>query len=415
MRYVFRKLVNVAGIVAAIASVSHANSESPSPSDTVLQRKQTTQQQLLAPTATTFTSLAAPAQTAVSSNNAGCESCCDASCDSAGRCGRGSMSQLFGACKLRGCDSVVGCDDNSGDAPLGSNGCGLFSNLRGCDSGCDSGGSSGWFAGGIIKPGEKCFNDFISPVSNPVFFEDPRTLTQVRFLFINHEIPAALGGNSVQVYAAQIRLALSQRWSLIATKDGFIYTKSDLLDSGFADIAAGLKYNLYRDPVKGRILSVGAVMEAPTGSKKSLQGNGGGEWNFFYSSGTRILGSKRAHWLSTSGLRQPNNTRQENEIIYSSNHFDYQLSTPKPVYVFTEFNYWRYLNNGTAFPAAVEGGDLFNLGSVGVKSNDLVTQAVGLRYVPSSRVSTGAAYEFPISNLKGLMADRWTFDLIYNY
>ncbi|MBX3420695.1 MAG: hypothetical protein KF752_03980 [Pirellulaceae bacterium] len=268
---------------------------------------------------------------------------------------------------------------------------------------------------GIIKPSERCFDDFISPVSNPVFFEDPRTLTEVRFLFLHHDVPAALTGNSVQVYAAQVRLALSQRLSFIATKDGLIYSQHPLIDSGFADIAAGFKYNLYRDPAAGRILSLGTTLEIPTGSEKSLQGNGEGEWNFFATAGTRLMGSTRAHWLSAGGLRQPNDTTEENRLMYWSNHFNYRLHTSMPLYVLTEFNWWNYLNNGTAFGLPVHGGDLFNLGSVGVSGDNLVTQAVGMRYKPKRNVELGSAFEFPLTKQQGLMKNRWNFDLIVRY
>lgn len=397
MRFSLRRLFAVAGISAIFGSVSQAGITDLSPSYNVVNRTNTTSA-VIAPTAT-------------SSDCQGCSavSACDNSyscCDSAGRgCKPGLFSKFMGSqCDSGCCDNNTCCDS----------GCGLFDNVRGCDSGCGSCGG-GLLGYGIVKHSEKCFDDFCQPMTNPVFFEDPRTLTQVRFLFINHEIPQALGGNSVQVYAAQVRVALSQRLSLIATKDGFVYTKSGLLDSGYADIAAGLKYNLYRDPTCGRILSVGAVLEAPTGSKKSLQGNGGGEWNFFTSAGTRILGSTRAHWVTTGGLRQPNNENQENRVMYWSNHFDYRLNTVKPLFVFTEIHWWNYLKDGNAFAAPVQGGDLFNLGSQGVTGDNLVTQAVGTRYVPTQNVSLGGAFEFPTSNLHGLMANRWTFDLIFQY
>lgn len=397
MRFSLRRLFAVAGISAILGTVSHAGVRDTSPSSQVVNR---TSSAVIAPTATSDCQTCSAISACDNSY-----SCCDN-----GNCGckkRGLFSQFLGnQCDSGCCDSNTCCDS----------GCGLFSNLRGCDSGCDSGcGCGGLLGFGIAKHSEQCFNDFCQPLTNPVFFEDPRTLTQVRFLFINHEIPQALGGNSVQVYVAQVRVALSQKLSLIATKDGFVYTKSGLLDSGYADIAAGLKYNLYRDPSAGRILSVGAVMEAPTGSKKSLQGNGGGEWNFFTSAGTRILGSTRAHWVTTGGLRQPNNENQENRVMYWSNHFDYRLNTVKPLFVFTEIHWWNYLKDGNAFGAPVQGGDLFNLGSVGVTGDNLVTQAIGTRYVPTQNVSLGGAFEFPTSNLHGLMANRWTFDLIFQY
>ncbi|MCE3014495.1 MAG: hypothetical protein ACK56W_21240 [Pirellula sp.] len=34
------------------------------------------------------------------------------------------------------------------------------------------------FGHGWIKPSEDCYDDFISPMTNPVYFEDPRQLRQ---------------------------------------------------------------------------------------------------------------------------------------------------------------------------------------------------------------------------------------------
>ena len=296
------------------------------------------------------------------------------SCDSSG-CGAGA------------CDSAMGCDSLFGDN------CG------------------GLFGFGIIKKSDRCFDDFISPMTNPVFFEDPRSLTEARAIFINHNLPAALGGNSVQVYALQLRARLTDRLSLIATKDGFIYTQSPVLDSGTADFAAGLKYNLYRDVCNGRLLSSGFTYEIPSGTNRSLQGNGNGEWHFFVTGATR-LGSK-GHWISASGLREPNDTNLENRIWYWSNHFDRQIGD-RPVYAFTEFNWFNYLSSGNAF-GPVEGGDLFNLGAQNVTGNDLVTQAVGTKFKPRGNIEMGLAYEFPLTARQGLLDDRLTADMIFRF
>jgi hypothetical protein len=167
--------------------------------------------------------------------------------------------------------SLVGCTECDSDACGCDSGYDFSSCDGACDGGCDSPCGKQSLCGlGLIKRSDTCFDDFISPMTNPVFFEDPRNLTEVRFIFLNHNLPGALGGNSIQVYAAQIRVALTERLSLIATKDGFIYTQSSLpgLDSGFADVAAGLKYNLYRDPSAGRLLSGGF----PNGERKVATG-----------------------------------------------------------------------------------------------------------------------------------------------
>jgi hypothetical protein len=323
-----------------------------------------------------------------------------------------------GVCDSTGCTLDGGCDG----------GCGL---LRGCTGGCDGGcdsGCDGLCAGGcdglgggaqtgllgfgLIQRSDHCFDDFISPMTNPVFFEDPRTLTEARFIFINHQLPGALGGNSVQVYAMQVRAALTKRLSLIATKDGFIYTQSPVLDSGFADIAAGLKYNLYRDPVAGRLLSVGMTYEIPTGSNRSLQGNGNGEFHFFSTAGTRI--GKRSHWLIASGIREAADRNLENSMVYLSNHFDYQLPN-RPLYAFTELNWYNYTSSGSAFPLAVEGGDLFNLGAPGITGNDLVTHAIGMKAKPRSNVEAGVAWQYPMTARQGIMDNRLTADLIVRF
>jgi hypothetical protein len=345
-------------------------------------------------------------------------SVCDGGCDSS--CGKGLVSRgsifknLFGqsACDAGKCDSACGCGIGSGC------GCGIGCDASGCSScgenGCDSFGGSdrGLLGYGLIKHSDTCFNDFISPMTNPVFFEDPRTLSEVRFIFLHHNLPAALGGHSAQAYAMQVRAALTKRLSVIATKDGFVYSQSPLLEPGYLDIAAGLKYNLYRDAYNGRLLSVGMTFEAPTGSKKSLQGNGNGEFHFFTTGGTRI--GEKSHWISATGLREPADTTLENRMWYWSNHFDRQIGD-RPLYAFTEINWYHYSKDGTAFPAPVHGGDIFNLGSTGVAGDNLVTQAIGLKAKPRSNQEVGVAYEFPLSPLEGLMRNRLTADWIIRY
>ena len=75
---------------------------------------------------------------------------------------------------------------------------------------------------------DTCFSDFISPMTNPLFFEDPRTLSEVRFIFVQHKLSTALGSGEVQYVAAQVRAALTDRLSFIAVKDGFILEQSNV-------------------------------------------------------------------------------------------------------------------------------------------------------------------------------------------
>lgn len=167
------------------------------------------------------------------------------------------------------------CGDGCGDA-CGESCCSLF-------------GDCGGGIAGLIKKSDHCFDDFISPMTNPVFFEDPRTLTEARLIYANHNLPNALGGNNVQIVAMQLRGAITDDLSIIATKDGYIISDNPLLDDGWADVAAGLKLNVYKNYETQTIASVGTTFELPVGSQRSLQGNGDGEFHMFASGGTEFL------------------------------------------------------------------------------------------------------------------------------
>ncbi|MEO1979486.1 MAG: hypothetical protein ABGZ23_04430 [Fuerstiella sp.] len=246
----------------------------------------------------------------------------------------------------------------------------IGANCEGCGDRCLS-----W-----LKQSDHCFDEFISPMTNPVFFEDPRTLTEARFIFLHQALPTSLGGQNIQLYAMQLRAALTDRLSLIATKDGFIVSDNALLNDGWTDINAGLKYNLWRDPASQTILSVGATYEASFGTPRTLQGNGDGVFHLFASGGAEI--GDGAHWITGSGFRLPADTKAENQMWYWSNHLDKKIGDSS-VYLFGEANWYHYMSSGTAFGAPVQGGDLFNLGSVGIAGHDLVTGAVGLKIKPS--------------------------------
>lgn len=310
--------------------------------------------------------------------DSGCSSCCDTACQSCGGCGA--------SCGSCGCCDCGGCD------------CG------GC---CGQGRLFGLFA-----PSDHGFSDFISPMTNPVFFEDPRTLTEARLIYLHHKVPgAALGGN-VDVFAMQIRAALTERLSIIATKDGYAVSNNPLIDDGWADITAGLKYNLYRNYEYQQLLSVGLTYELPTGSQRTLQGNGDGTFNMFVTGGAELLPGM--HWISASGFILPVDTSAESQLWFWSNHFDQQLT--QSIYFLTEFNWYHWMKSGdNSALSGVEGGDLFNLGSTGVAGNDIVTGAFGLKFKPSVHLELGVCWEVPLTQRRDVLENRLTVDCILRY
>ena len=297
------------------------------------------------------------------------------------------------------CDDCCGCCDDC---------CGCGDGCCDCGSGCCRGRLFGLFA-----PSQAGFDDFISPITNPVFFEDPRTLTEARFFYLRHEVPTAVGGGLVQLWALQLRAALTERLSIVAAKDGFATSSHPIIDDGWADLSVGLKYNLLVDRAAQRILSTGFAYELPTGEASLAQGNGDGEFQIYLTGGTQLFDFM--HWISASGFRLPTDPGDGSRMWYWSNHWDAQLT--KKWYVLSELNWYNWIGAGddNLGLTGIEGLDLFNFGSAGVAGNDIVTNGYGVKCKPSRNCEIGLVYEFPLTDRRDIIENRMTFDVILRY
>ena len=264
---------------------------------------------------------------------------------------------------------------------------------------------------GLFQSSQPGFDDFISPMTNPVYFEDPRNLTEARLVYIHHKVPATALGGEIDLLALQLRAALTDRLSFIATKDGFAASSNPLIDDGWADVSAGLKYTLFSNPASQTILSGGLLFELPVGSTRTLQGKGDGLFNLFLTGGTELAGF---HWISSSGFLLPTNRSEESSLWFWSNHFDRRLGSTD-FYGLVEFSWYHFMGAGDGGVAGVEGGDLFNFGSTGVAGNDIVTGAFGLKYKPNRSVEIGVAWENPLTDRRDVLEDRLTVDFILRY
>ena len=271
---------------------------------------------------------------------------------------------------------------------------------------------------GLFGRSDREFWHFVSPQSNPLFFEDPRTLTELRLHFANQWIPNSnpvFQGGTAQYVAAQIRVAITERLSVIATKDGYFWlnpANPGVADTeGFADIGGGLKYNFYRNCETQTLASAGFTYCMPSGAQRVFQGNGNGEWHLFLSGGKEFFGC--AHWVSGAGLRIPNDGTAQSKMSYWSNSFDVQLT--KRIYALTQVNWFHWYDSGNALAANFEGNDLFNLGSNDVAGNDIVTASYGTRLKFGSYHEAGIAYEIPLTQRKDLLESRLYLDLTLRY
>ncbi len=264
----------------------------------------------------------------------------------------------------------------------------------------------------VVAPTDAAFNDFISPMTNPVFFEDPRTLSELRFIFLQHKVPIAAGGEDVLLYAMQVRAALNDRVSIIVTKDGFLPHRTRWFGTVGPTSNIGLKMNFLADVENQRLLTGGITYELPIGSTRTLRlGNGDGTINLFATYGEQV--GCHGHWLSGMGVILPADGEEESSWWYWSNHLDYHMG--RGIYALGELNWYNWFNSGTGGIPGVEGLDLFNFGSTAVVGNNIITGAFGFKYKPYDDMELGIAWEAPLSGRRDIIDNRLTVDAILRF
>jgi hypothetical protein len=205
---------------------------------------------------------------------------------------------------------------------------GVASGHSACDSCGDACGCGSLCGCGQPFMSDHAFDGFIEPISNPIWFMDPRSRTRARFVFVNHEIPASsiLGRGDLQIYALQVSVAINERLSFIANKDGYNTLQAAGLPSsasGHGDIATGLQYVFIRDTCNQFIVSGGLIAEWSQGSSSVFQGNDDGTWNSYLTAGKEL--DEKTHAIATVGWHLPANGNKESESVWSSFHLDRQI------------------------------------------------------------------------------------------
>jgi hypothetical protein len=274
-------------------------------------------------------------------------------------------------------------------------------------------------------------NDTISPVSNPIYFEDPRITSEVRPIYMYHILPnnfeyiggktVPLGGQ-VQVEALQLRYALTDKLALIATKDGYIEFQPEHNNSmatldhhyGFADVGVGLKYAFIDDPENQLIVTPGFTVTVPTGSTDVYQGYGGGEWNLFVS-GEKGFGE--FHLTGNAGFRLPDNFAEQTAQLHYSLQADYNVC--QYFIPFFAANGYTVLSDGNqkrlGVPLNTELYDLINSGSEDARGTTQFTVGGGFRSRLVQNVDVGVAYEAGVVDPVGIFKGRITADVIWRF
>lgn len=286
-------------------------------------------------------------------------------------------------------------------------------------------------------PIEDPFAEAIRPISNPTHFDLAIPRTQLHPIFIYNEMPdtvdTILGqvpvGGDYQLYALQFEIALSERLSINATKDGYIvFDPQSVLTQteGFANLGAGLKYAWLYQPEKKLASNVQLLFEIPLGDRAVWQGTGDG---VLIPSVSTLKLAGPFQFAHQFGFKLPLDDNAESTIFYTSAHVSFEAT--KWFQPLAEISWFSVIDEGDggprfgdhiggALPAVVgfEAGDLVNWGAANANRNpNFVTGALGFRITPPGKPYTfGAAWEAPLTTEnEGLLENRFTVDMVWKF
>lgn len=257
-------------------------------------------------------------------------------------------------------------------------------------------------------------NQFVHPITSPYYHENSFVTTDIRVWYLYHKFDndgvanGGIGGDA-QVAAVQVRLALTDRLQFVAYKDGFTWFEDSVVnDEGWNDIAAGLKYNFYRDIPAELYMAAGLGYQIDWGDSDVLQddqlirawfsadkGFGkfhlGGTLNYFHAVGTE----------SSLG---------NSDTISWHLHADYYLTDWfSPV---VEVNGYHTVDEGTV-AVPFSGLDVANLG--GGQSEDVVTLGLGGELRLWENTALRVAYEFGLTDNSQLFGERVTASFVWSF
>jgi len=263
-------------------------------------------------------------------------------------------------------------------------------------------------SGNTPKPEHKV----VRPLTAPYFHEDAFVTSDLRAWYVNHQFYGDTIRGEVDVYALQVRLALTERLQLVAYKDGYTDFSGGALagNNGWNDIAAGLKYAFIQDWESQFHLAGGIGYEISLGDDEVLQDTN--EYRLWISANK---GFDRLHLGLTANYRiaesHTANAMGAADMISLHAHADYYVNEWfSPV---IEINGYFVTDEGSV-KAPFSGVDAVAVG--GGEDEDTITGAVGAELRPfGPELGLRLAYETELSDAVSLFGHRWTFSAVYEF
>lgn len=264
---------------------------------------------------------------------------------------------------------------------------------------------------------------YVPPTTHFVLNESPFVTTELRPIFVRHNIPEdfVTTGGDVTAVALQGRLAITERLGIIATTDGYADVNFDRVlpdDDGLLDIAAGVKYAVHFDPADQSIVSVGLRYTAPLGSLETagieLTGRGKGYLNPF------VTGAKTFGLVQLQGAAGAQIALSEDNWSYGHLHGHVNFRLTSNIYPFFEANALLPFDGGDQFASGtpvfgrLTGADILDIGA-GDPVN-IVTLGAGARVRINDNIILGFAGEANTPQQTNTVFDwRLTTDLVVHF
>jgi hypothetical protein len=282
-------------------------------------------------------------------------------------------------------------------------------------------------AGRAMFQSDHKFDNFISPLTNPFLFEDPRALTEVRPIFMWQQAPSQNpvfhGGNNY-FFGAQFRLAVTEWLTVDVNRLGGVWMDPNnpsnpafANHTGFSELWIGPKITFLRNDTCGTLMAAGVTFQIPTGPASVFQNTGNLSIDPYFSFGQNFLRSftyGSFNFLNTTGYAIPCDNERSG-YFHTSFHLDFDVGNLHRIYPLVELNYFYYGQSGHPQTLGFEGADLFNFGSNNAGRNDL-NIAVGARFKYNEHLQFGAGIQWGLLNpTHSLEGFRVTADVIIRY
>lgn len=268
------------------------------------------------------------------------------------------------------------------------------------------------------------FEHFSSPISNPFLAEDPRSLTELRPLFLYQTIPGTqpyYKGGSAILFGLQGRIAFTDRLSLVLHKLAGLSISPGPgspagSSTGLAEIWLGPKFVFWRDPEHQLLGSAGLMFQMPVGSRGTFQDTGRLTLVPYFSHARQLGKTDLGTWnlMNIAGYAFGTGT-ERSDYLFDTLHFDLDVANNHRFYPTIELSWFHYTSDGTARPGrGFEGRDLANVGAA-VGGRNFLTLAPGFRYKVTEAWQFGLTAELPLLGTRDLHQFRLGVDVIWRY